>query len=109
MGTVDKLMTAEEFEVLPDDGKRYELIDGELREMASTVNWHGEVEATLVIRLGGHVQAHGLGRVSCGEVLYIIRRNPDRIWATDIAFIRQERVPPGSTAAHHGDHPRPCG
>jgi Uma2 family endonuclease len=30
------LLTAEEFEALLDDGKRYELIDGELREMAPT-------------------------------------------------------------------------
>jgi Uma2 family endonuclease len=93
MATTAKLLTAEEFEQLPDDGKRYELTDGELREMAPTVNWHGEVESNLVIRLGGHVQAHGLGRVSCGEILYIVRRNPDRVRAADIAFIRQERVP----------------
>jgi len=93
MGTVSKLMTVEEFEVLIDDGKRYELIDGELREMAPTVNWHGEVESNIVIRLGGHVLADGLGRVSCGEVLYVVRRNPDRVRAADIAFIRQDRVP----------------
>ena len=93
MAITEKLLTAEEFEALPDDGKRYELIDGELREMAPTVNWHGEVESNLVIRLGGHVQAQGLGRVSCGEILYIVRRNPDRVRAADIAFIRQERVP----------------
>ena len=93
MATTEKLLTAEEFEALPDDGKRYELIDGELREMAPTVHWHGEVESNLVIRFGGHVQAHGLGRVSCGEILYLVRRDPDRVRAADIAFIRQERVP----------------
>jgi Uma2 family endonuclease len=37
MATTERLLTAEEFERLPDDGKRYELIDGELREMAPTV------------------------------------------------------------------------
>jgi Uma2 family endonuclease len=100
MGTVDKLMTAEEFEVLPDDGKRYELIDGELREMAPTVNWHGEVEINLGTLLNVHVRAHALGRVSCGEVLYIVRRNPDRVRAADIAFIRQDRVPPLEARQH---------
>jgi Uma2 family endonuclease len=100
MATTEKLLTAAEFEALPGDGKRYELIDGELREMAPTVNWHGEVESNLVIRLGGHVQAHGLGRVSCGEVLYIVRRDPDRVRAADIAFIRQERVPPLEARQH---------
>jgi Uma2 family endonuclease len=100
MATASTLMTAEEFEQRPDDGKRYELIDGELREMAPTVNWHGEVESNLVIRLGGHVQARGLGRVSCGEILYIVRRNPDRVRAADIAFIHQERVPPLEARQH---------
>jgi Uma2 family endonuclease len=102
MGTVSKLMTAEEFEVLPGDGdgKRYELIDGELREMPPTVNWHGEVEITLGTLLNVHVRAHRLGRVSCGEVLYIVRRNPDRVRAADIAFIRQERVPPFEARQH---------
>jgi Uma2 family endonuclease len=100
MATTEKLMTAEEFEQLPDDGKRYELIDGELREMAPTVNWHGEVETNLTALLHTHVRAHGLGRVSCGEILYIVRRNPDRVRAADIAFIRQERVPPLEARQH---------
>ena len=93
MATTEKLLTAEEFEELPDDGKRYELIDGELRQIAPTVNWHGEVESKLVVRVGSHVEAHRLGIVSCGETLYIVRRDPDRVRAADIAFIRQERVP----------------
>jgi Uma2 family endonuclease len=93
MATTEKLLTAEEFEQLPDDGKRYELIDGELREMAPTVNWHGEVEINLGTLLHVHVRPQGLGRVSCGEVLYIVRRNPDRVRAADIAFLRQDRVP----------------
>jgi Uma2 family endonuclease len=100
MATTEKLLTAEEFERLPDDGKRYELIDGELREMAPTVNWHGEVESKLVVRLGSHVEAQRLGIVSCGETLYIVRRNPDRVRAADIVFIRQERVPPVEARQH---------
>jgi Uma2 family endonuclease len=100
MATTEKLLTAAEFEALPDDGKRYELIDGELREMAPTVNWHGEVETNLTTLLHTHVRPHGLGRVSCGEVLYIVRRNPDRVRAADIAFIRQDRVPPLEARQH---------
>jgi hypothetical protein len=26
--------------------------------------------------------------VSIGKVAYIVRRNPDRVWAAEIAFIR---------------------
>jgi Uma2 family endonuclease len=92
MATAEKLLTAEEFKQLPDDGKRYELIDGELREMVPTVNWHGEVESNLTALLHMYVRSHGLGRVSCGEVMYIVRRHPDRVRAADIAFLCQERV-----------------
>jgi Uma2 family endonuclease len=100
MATTEKLLTAEEYEQLPNDGKRYELIDGELREMAPTVNWHGEVETNLTTLLHTHIRAHSLGRVSCGEVLFIVRRNPDRVRAADIAFIRQDRVPPLEARQH---------
>jgi hypothetical protein len=34
------------------------------------------------------------GCVSIGKVAYIVRRNPDRVWAAETAFIRQKRVPP---------------
>jgi Uma2 family endonuclease len=68
--------------------------------MAPTVNWHGEVEINLGTLLNVHVRPQGLGRVSCGEVLYIVRRNPDRVRAADIAFIRQERVPPLEARQH---------
>jgi Uma2 family endonuclease len=93
MATTEKLMTAEEFEQLPDDGKLYELIDGQLREIPQLTMWQGEVEVNLAMRL--HTQARGrtLGRVSIGKVAFIVRRNPDRVRAADIAFIRQERVP----------------
>jgi len=93
MATTEKLLTAEEFERLPDDGKLYELIDGYLREIPGLTMWQGEVEASLAMRLHAHVRDHALGCVSIGKISFIIRRNPDRVRATDIAFIRQERVP----------------
>jgi Uma2 family endonuclease len=100
MATGEKLLTAEEFEQLPDDGKRYELIDGELREMPPTVYWHGEVEINLGTLLNVHVRTHGLGRVSGGEILCLVHRDPDRVRAADIAFIRRERVPPLEARQH---------
>jgi hypothetical protein len=41
-----------------------------------------------------HIRGRVLGCVSIGKVAYIVRRNPDRVWAAEIAFIRQKRVPP---------------
>jgi Uma2 family endonuclease len=93
MATTEKVLTAEEFERLPDDGKLYELIDGQLRETPRLTMWQGEVEANLAMRLHMHAQGRALGCVSIGKVVCILRRNPDRVRTADIAFIRQERVP----------------
>jgi Uma2 family endonuclease len=93
MATTEKLLTAEEFEHLPDDGKLYDLIDGELREIPQLTMWQGEVEANLAMRLHTYVRGRALGCVSIGKVAFIVRRNPDRVRDADIAFIRQERLP----------------
>ena len=53
-----------------------------------------EGEVDLAIRLRTHVRGRVLGCVSIGKVACIVRRNPDRVWAAEIAFIRQKRVPP---------------
>jgi hypothetical protein len=45
MATVGKRMTAEKFEPLPDEGKLYELIDGELREISPLTMWPGRARA----------------------------------------------------------------
>jgi Uma2 family endonuclease len=100
MATTETLLTADEFERLLGDRTRDELIDGEPRERPPTVHWHGEVESNLVVRLGSYAQAHGLGRVSCGDLLYVVRRNPDRVRAADITFIRQQRLLPREARQH---------
>jgi Uma2 family endonuclease len=48
---------------LPEDGKRYELIDGELVVTPSPAMRHQAVVSALFERLVGHVAAAGLGRV----------------------------------------------
>jgi hypothetical protein len=45
MATVGKRMTAEEFEPLPGEGKLYELIDGELREISPLIMWPGKARS----------------------------------------------------------------
>jgi Uma2 family endonuclease len=93
MASTGKLLTAEEFEQLSDDGRLYEPIDGELREIPQLTMWQGEVEVNLAMRLHTYVRGRALGCVSIGKVVFIVRRDPDRVRAADIAFLRQERVP----------------
>ncbi len=87
--------TAQELFELPDDGKRYELVGGELREMVPAGARHGDAAAALTILLGQHVRAQQLGRLLAAETGFRISRNPDTVRAPDVSFVAQERVPPG--------------
>lgn len=88
------LLSAEEFAALPREGLRTELIEGEVLAMPPTFDDHGEVSMLLGILIGQHVVAHQLGRVYAAETGFLIARNPDTVRAPDVAFIRQDRVPP---------------
>ena len=55
--------TADMVRALPDDGKRYEVIDGELFVTPSPALRHQEAVYEMAIRLGPYVKAHSLGRV----------------------------------------------
>jgi Uma2 family endonuclease len=88
-------MSAGDLLRLPDDGKRYELVKGELREMVPAGARHGSTAARLTVLLGQHVRAGQLGSVLAVETGFRISRDPDTIRAPDVAFVARERIPPG--------------
>jgi Uma2 family endonuclease len=57
------VLTYADYAALPDDGKRYELLDGELFAMPSPSTWHQVIAANLVWALEGYVRARGIGKV----------------------------------------------
>jgi Uma2 family endonuclease len=99
-----RLMTAEEFLALPDDGVERWLINGRLREkrdrtMTVRNRWHSRV----LIRLG-HLLSVWLGQqpeprgdLLGGEVGCRLRRDPDSIVGIDLAYVSAE------LAAHEPD------
>lgn len=60
---VDTRLTYEDYCNLPNDGKRYEIIDGELFVTPSPRRLHQIVVGNLHLELGSFVKAHRLGRV----------------------------------------------
>ena len=88
-----RLMTAEELAALPDDGYRYELVDGELIRMSPTGFLHMQITGLLIRVLGVHVAERSLGVVG-GEGGFVFRRAPDKVYAPDVIFIRADRLPP---------------
>ncbi len=93
MVTERRLMTAEELLLLPDDGMRHELIDGELRTMTPAGGVHGKNAGAIHFHLGRFVYENPIACVLSAETGFIIRRNPDRVRAPDVAVVKTERIP----------------
>lgn len=94
--TTKLLMTEDDLLRMPDDGFRYELIEGELRQMPPTGYDHGRCTSRLHILLGSHVLKNNLGDVLAAETGFVIARTRDgraTVRAPDAAFVAAGRVP----------------
>ncbi len=85
-------VTAEELLGMPDDGFRYELVRGELRQIPPAGSEHGQVTLEVGRALSDHVRASDLGAVFAAGTGFRIISDPDTIRAPDAAFVRKERV-----------------
>ncbi len=85
-------VTAEELLRMPDDGFRYELVEGELRKMAPAGGRHGKVVMDVALSLGAHVRANEIGAVYAAETGFRLATDPDTVRAPDVAFVNRERA-----------------
>jgi Uma2 family endonuclease len=60
---IDVRLTYEDYCLLPNNGKRYEVVDGELFVTPSPYWRHQDVLSSLHLHLGAFVQKHHLGKV----------------------------------------------
>jgi Uma2 family endonuclease len=88
-----RLVTAEELMAMGDDA-RYELLDGELVEMAPTSSYHGVIAYRLAPRVDRFEPSRELVEGVTAEAGFVLRRNPDDLVAPDVAFVRRHRMPP---------------
>jgi Uma2 family endonuclease len=86
-------MTATDLLRLPDDGKRYELVEGELRMMTPASPRHGRIANIMAFLLTQHAREHDLGIVYAAETGFQLRENPDTVRAADAAFVAKSRIP----------------
>jgi Uma2 family endonuclease len=92
MAVVRQQVTADELLHMPDDGFRYELVQGELRQMNPAGNVHGRVTMSFAWRLAQHVDEHRLGTVYAAETGFRLSSDPDTVRAPDVAFVRRASV-----------------
>lgn len=86
------MKTAEQLAALPDDGKRYELIEGELTVMSPAGGRHGRIAVRINKLLAIHVDDNRLGATFAAETGFRIGTNPDTVRAPDGAFVSQETM-----------------
>ena len=92
MAVVRQQVTADELFYMPDDGFRYELVQGELRQMNPAGNVHGRVAMSFAWRLAQYVDENQLGVVYAAETGFRLATDPDTVRAPDVAFVSQARV-----------------
>jgi Uma2 family endonuclease len=92
MATQTKITTADELYQMPDDGMRYELVRGDLRQMTPAGYQHGKIAVRISWRLAQYVEANRLGDVLTAETGFRIGTDPDTVRAPDVAFVARARI-----------------
>jgi len=84
-------LTYQDYVALPDDGKRYEIHDGELCVMTAPTSDHQIVSANLFMILAAHVRAHNLGLVLYAPLDVILAATA--IVQPDLVYLDPDRLP----------------
>lgn len=91
---ISKLLTAQDFLALPEDGMDRWLIDGELREKPMTYRnrFHSYIMAALTAALKNWLDAAPApgGEVLCGEAGVRLNHDPDTVVGVDVVYISAE-------------------
>jgi Uma2 family endonuclease len=94
MAVEPRLMTAAEFERLPIDGQRRELVRGELRTTTPGGPTEKPVANRFACSLRDYVTAHEVGDVLLHDPGFLLTVEPDTLRTPAVAFIRRVRCHP---------------
>ncbi|HEX5041414.1 MAG TPA: Uma2 family endonuclease [Candidatus Polarisedimenticolaceae bacterium] len=78
--------TEDDLKNLPENGYRYELVEGWLLREPAPALRHGRVQSRILVPLATHVRDHGLGEVHA-ELGFVLAKNPDTVRAPDVCFL----------------------
>ncbi len=82
-------LTREDYMAMPDDGKRYELVSGEMFMTPAPIPAHQFTVVELVARLSHHAERHGLGCVLTAPIDVVLAENT--VVQPDVIFIARDR------------------
>ncbi len=82
-------MTYAGYRFFPDDGKRYELVDGELLMTPAPSTRHQRILRRLGFQLSAYVEANGLGEIFISPIDVVFEEH--LVLQPDILLVRRER------------------
>lgn len=92
MATREKLMTYADYLEAPEEMRRYEIIDGEIRYMSpSPTEDHQRISKNLYRPLDNFVSGRRLGEVYYAPLDIVVSKQPLRTRQPDLMFISRER------------------
>jgi len=89
-GIGTRKLTYEDLVTLPEDGRRYEILDGDLVVSASPVTRHQRVSRNLEFILHAHVRASGRGAVFDAPIDVVLDRHT--VVVPDLVYVSKERA-----------------
>jgi Uma2 family endonuclease len=98
--TTRRVATEEDLLAMPQDGHKYELVDGEIR-MSPAGDRHGVVAAQLVALLVPFVKHHRLGYVMTADAGF--RLPSKNVRCPDVSFVASGRFPDDKVPDDFGD------
>ena len=82
-------LTAEDYRAMPEDGRRYQLIDGELHMAPAPNSYHQEIVWNLSQILGSYVRQHPVGRIYLAP--YDVYLSDGDVVQPDLLFLSNSR------------------
>ena len=90
-----RLLTAAEYGVLDDGGRRTELVRGEVIDVPPPKKRHGIVCSKVGFQLQLYLMTRPLGQVASNDTGVQTGYAPDTVRGADVCFFSYERLPPG--------------
>lgn len=96
MSTIERLLSADEYARLPENGVPTELVRGRIVTMNVPSFRHGVLCTRIGQLLANYVRDHDLGYVLCNDAGMVTQRDPDTVRGPDVSYFSYSRIPKGA-------------
>jgi Uma2 family endonuclease len=90
MATERVVLTYEDYLAMPDDGRRYEILDGEVAMTATPATVHQRIVGNLYWVMRNHLQGRGLGEVFIAPLTVILADTT--VVEPDLVYVESQRA-----------------